>query len=80
MDFNVDTLMGLRYHILYVSYIVQKGLIHGHETLPLHGKNLSAIDKQTETRSKRTPPTTHTNCDVEEKIRGKSENLKYNSD
>jgi hypothetical protein len=26
---------------------------HGHDTLPLHGKTCSAIDEQTETRSKR---------------------------
>jgi hypothetical protein len=45
MDLNIDTLMclRLRYHILYVSSIVQKGFIHGHDTLPLHGENHSAI-------------------------------------
>ncbi len=67
MDLNIDTLMCLRYHTLFVSSIVQKGFIHGHDTLPLHGKNHSAIDEQTETGSKRTPPTTHMNCEVEEK-------------
>jgi hypothetical protein len=67
MDLYIDTLMCLRYHILYVSFIVQKGFIHGHDTLPLHGKNYSEIDKQTEVGSKRTPPTIHTICEVEKK-------------
>ncbi len=67
MDLNIDTLMCLRYHILYVSIIAQKGFIHGHDTLSLHGKNHSAIDEQTETGSKRTPPTTCINCVVEKK-------------
>ena len=33
MDLNIDTFMCLRYHILYVSSIVQKGFIRGHDNL-----------------------------------------------
>ncbi len=40
------------YHISY---------FRGHDTLPLHGKTRSAIDKQTETGPKKTPPITHSN-------------------
>jgi hypothetical protein len=32
---------------------VHKSYFYGHDTLPLHGKTHSAIDEQTETRSKR---------------------------
>jgi hypothetical protein len=44
---------GIQYrylNVIKVPYIIciliPKGLIHGHDTLPLHGENHSAIDKQ----------------------------------
>jgi hypothetical protein len=37
---------------IHISYV------HGHNTLPLHGKTPSAIDEQTENGPKKTPPTT----------------------
>jgi hypothetical protein len=48
----------LRIHISY---------FHGHNTLPLHGETCSTIDEQTETGSKKTPPTTHSNVRVKVK-------------
>ncbi len=49
---NISNLNILHIHISY---------FRGHNTLPLHGKTCSAIDEQTETRPKKTPPTTHSN-------------------
>ncbi len=40
---------------------IHKSYFHGHNTLPLHGKTCSAIDEQTETGPKKTPPTAHSN-------------------
>ncbi len=37
------------------------------DTLPLHGKTHSAIDEQTETGPKKTPPTTHLNVRLRKK-------------
>jgi hypothetical protein len=50
--YNISNLNILRIHISY---------FHGHDTLPLHGETCSAIDEQTETGPKKTPPTTHSN-------------------
>jgi hypothetical protein len=53
------------------SSIVHKGYFHGHDTLLLHGKTLSAIDEQTENASRKNPPTTHSNVRWRKRIRGK---------
>ena len=34
MDLNIDILICLRCHLLYVSSIIQKGFIHGYDILP----------------------------------------------
>jgi hypothetical protein len=61
MDLNVCTLVGLRYHTFVLILRIHIRHFHGHDTLPLHGKICSAIDEQTETGPKKTPPTTHSN-------------------
>ncbi len=77
MDLNVCILMISKYNIckmnICISVILRYNIsnlnilhIHisyfrGHDTLPLHGKTCSAIDEQTETGPKKTPPTTHSN-------------------
>jgi hypothetical protein len=60
-------------HIIQIifSSIVHKGYFHGHDTLPLHGETRSAIDEQTETGPRKTPPTTHSNVRWRKRIRGK---------
>ncbi len=62
-DFLYVNLYNLRIHIIQIifSSIIHKGYFHGHNTLPLHGKTRSAIDKQTVNGSRKTPPTTHLN-------------------
>ena len=63
LRYNISNLNILRIHISY---------FHGYDTLPLHGKTRSAIDEQTETGPKKTPPTTHSNVRWRKKrIRGK---------
>jgi hypothetical protein len=52
LRYNISNLNILHIHINY---------FRGHDTLPLHGKTRSAIDEQTETGPKKTPPTTHLN-------------------
>jgi hypothetical protein len=52
LRYNISNLNILRIHISYFC---------GHDTLPLHGETRSAIDEQTETGPKKTPPTTHSN-------------------
>ena len=52
LRYNISNLTILRIHISY---------FRGHGTLPLHGKTCSAIDEQTQTGPKKTPPTTHSN-------------------
>jgi hypothetical protein len=67
LGYNISNMNILRIHISY---------FRGHDTLPLHGKTRSAIDEQTETGPKKTPPTTHAN--VRWRSKGsevKSENL-----
>jgi hypothetical protein len=55
---------------------IHKNYFCGHNTLPLHGKTHSAIDEQTETGPKKTPPTTHLNVRWRKKgSEVKSENL-----
>ena len=49
---------------------IHKSYFHGHDTLPLHGKTCSAIDEQTETGPKKTPPTTHLNVRWRKKDQG----------
>jgi hypothetical protein len=62
MDLNICTLVILRYHIFFVFFLHNhKSYFHGHNTLPLHGETRSAIDEQTETGPKKTPPTSHLN-------------------
>jgi hypothetical protein len=62
MDLNTCTLVGLRCCILVLFLRIHISFFHGHDTLPLHGKTCSAIDEQTETGPKKTPPTTHLNA------------------
>ncbi len=52
LRYNISNLNIFRIHISY---------FRGPNTLPLHGKTCSAIDEQTETGPKQTPPTTHSN-------------------
>ncbi len=54
--------MILRYHIFVLVLRVHISYFIGHDSLPLHGKTGSAIDEQTETGPKKTPPTTHLNA------------------
>jgi hypothetical protein len=61
MDLNICILVILRYHIFVLALRIHKSYFHGHDTLPLHGETPSAIDEQTETGPKKTPPTTHSN-------------------
>ncbi len=61
MDLNILTLVILRYHIYVFVLHVHKSYFQGHNTLLLHGETCSAIDEQTETGPKKTPPTTHSN-------------------
>ncbi len=59
--------MYLQYHIFLLVLGIHISYVHGRDTLPLHGKTCSAIDEQTETGSRKTPPTTHSKCEVEKK-------------
>jgi hypothetical protein len=77
MDLNVCILMVFKYNICKLNtcilvilgyniynlniLCIHIGYFRGHDTLPLLGKTCSAIDEQTETGSKKTPPTTHSN-------------------
>ncbi len=63
--------MYLWYHIFVFVLCIHISYFHGHGALPLHGKTHSAIDEQTETGSRKTPPTTHSNVRWRKKIRGK---------
>jgi hypothetical protein len=58
-------------YFLVLIFHIHKGYFHVHDTLPLHGKTCSAIDEQTETGSKKTPPRTHLNVRWRKRIRGK---------
>jgi hypothetical protein len=72
-NFIYMNLYNLQIHIIRIifSSIVHKGYFHGRNTLPLRGKTRSAIDEQTENRSRKTPPTTHLNVRWRKRIRGK---------
>jgi hypothetical protein len=62
MDLNIGILVILRYLIFVIlALCIHKSYFHGHDTLPLHGGTCSAIDEQTKTGLKKTPPTTHSN-------------------
>jgi hypothetical protein len=59
---NICILVILRYNISNLNILyIHISYFRGHDTLPLHGKTCSAIDEQTETGPKKTPPTTHSN-------------------
>jgi hypothetical protein len=61
MDLNICIIVILRYHIFVLVLRMHKSYFHGHDTLSLHGETRSAIDEQTETGPKKTPPTTDLN-------------------
>ncbi len=63
--------MYLQYHIFVLVLRIHISYFHGHDTLPLHGETCSAIDEQTETGSRKTQPTTHSNVRWRKRIRGK---------
>jgi hypothetical protein len=59
---NICILVILRYNISHLNILhIHISYLRGNDTLPLHGKTCSAIDEQTETGPKKTPPTTHSN-------------------
>jgi hypothetical protein len=62
MDLNICILMISKYNISNLNFLcIHISYFCGHDTLPLHGETCSAIDEQTETGPKKTPPTTHLN-------------------
>jgi hypothetical protein len=71
-NLNICILVTLRYNISNLNILrIHISYFHGQDTLPLHGKTCSAIDEQTETGPKKTPPTTHSNVSWRKRIRGK---------
>ena len=61
-NLNICILVMLRYNISNLNILhIHISYFCGHDTLPLHGKTCSAIDEQTESGTKKTPPTTHSN-------------------
>jgi hypothetical protein len=50
---------------------IHRSYFHGHDTLPLRDETCSAIDEQTETGPRKTPPTNHSNVRWRKRIRGK---------
>jgi hypothetical protein len=69
---NIYILVILRYNIFNLNILrIHISYLRGHDTLPLHGETRSAIDEQTETGPKKTPPTTHSNVNWRKWIRGK---------
>jgi hypothetical protein len=63
--------MYLQYHIFVLVFRIHISYFCGHNTLPLHGETCSAIDEQTETGSRKNPPSTHSNVRWRKRIRGK---------
>ncbi len=63
--------MYLQYHVFVLVLCIHLSYFHEHDTLLLHGKIRSAIDEQTETGSRKTPPTTHSNVSSRKRIKGK---------
>jgi hypothetical protein len=61
-NLNICILVILRYNISNLNILrIHISHFRGHDTLPLHGETRSAIDEQTETGPKKTPPTTQLN-------------------
>jgi hypothetical protein len=61
-NLNICILVILRYNLSNLNILcIHISYFYGHNTLPLHGKTCSAIDEQTETGPKKTPPTTYLN-------------------
>jgi hypothetical protein len=59
---NIRSLVILRNNISNLNILhIHISYFREHDILPLHGKTRSAIDEQTETGPKKTPPTTHLN-------------------
>jgi hypothetical protein len=73
---NISILVILRYNISDLNILrIHISYFRGHDTLPLHGETCSAIDEQTETGPKKTPPTTHLNVRLIKESEVKSENI-----
>ncbi len=59
---NICILVILRYNISNLNILcIHISYFRVHDTLPLHGETCSAIDEQTVTGPKKTPPTTQSN-------------------
>jgi hypothetical protein len=69
-NLNICILVILRYHIFALILHIHISYFRGHDTLSLHGKTRSAIDEQTETGPKKTPPITHSNMRWRKKNQG----------
>jgi hypothetical protein len=69
--FEYMYLSGLKVPYLVLIFCIHISYFHGYNTFSLHGKTRSAIDEQTETGPKKTPPTTCSNVRLRKRIRGK---------